>query len=78
MARIYTSVILDSIDTSEYLALSSTNKEVLKMIISAGVVSFDADSPTYQRLNIMFPVGSTTWNNLLSNRYKDRETTSSN
>jgi len=58
--RIETHKILSVTKLSELAALSDTNKEIYKLIISAGTVNLNEDSWVHDRLWAMFPVGSET------------------
>ena len=52
--------IIESTDPSEYIALSNANKDLYKIIISAGVVDINEDSLVRNILWGMFSEGTTT------------------
>ena len=52
--------ILEKVDPTEYVALSSDNKSLLSLIISAGTVRMNDDSPVRGYLVAMFPSNTVT------------------
>ena len=77
MASMQTAVLLDSINQTEFLALTEGKKDIVKIIISAGVVNMTPGCPTYNLFHSIFPSGSITWETLESDLYKNRQTISS-
>jgi hypothetical protein len=60
-----TSHLIDSIKLSEYATLTDTQKEVVRMIVSAGEVNFESGSKSWIAFHTYFPDGTDTWNAIL-------------
>jgi hypothetical protein len=54
-----TSSLLECVDATEYLALSATEKDVLRIILSVGSVNMGAGSKIRTMLATLFPSGVT-------------------
>lgn len=54
-------LIMDAIDSAEYVALSATNKDIVRIIISSGLVNLIENSVTWNRLHDIFPDGTISW-----------------
>ena len=54
-------MILDSLNTIEYNALTEVKKDYVRLIISAGQINFRQGSPVWNALMVsIFPEGTTT------------------
>jgi len=58
-SRLDASVILELIDPTEYLALTATQKDYLKIILSCGTINMNPDHQTRDWLLAIFPSGNT-------------------
>jgi hypothetical protein len=58
--------ILDCINFAEFTALGDNNKEVVKLILSAGYVNMRENNPAMIKLFMCFPDGTATCTALLA------------
>jgi len=69
-SRLDTSEIMELIDPAEYLALSSENRDFLKIILSCGTVNMNPNHITRDWIFGIFPSGNT-YNALVTRFFKD-------